>query len=248
MKLRIILFNILVILSFTTNILAGVKAKSQSDTTTIFKKLSLQFKITSFLRLDSFQGSMISAKYHFSNKFAFRFGVFINNDFSDSRTFDHKLLSSDDILIIEESQEFRDNPYYSYSIRSQFLYYTNPKKNIKCYLGIGPYFRFSKKEKISNRGSEREYDSLYIDGYDRRVDSESGIGFSTSLGVEYFIIKNISLLLEYSHLLYKYSEGTITERTNSYSSGKYEESTSDTSETGWRLTSDYVKFGLSVYL
>jgi hypothetical protein len=50
-------------------------AQTGADSTRIFKPNSFQFRVYNFISLSSFKGSLISYKYHPSDKTAYRVGV-----------------------------------------------------------------------------------------------------------------------------------------------------------------------------
>jgi len=191
---------------------------------------SVQFEVGSDFKLSSFEGAMVSLKYHFSPKIALRFGAGFSGNNIDQRV------------------EFRDKYYeyygnepvtkYSYNIflTSNFLYYLKHDSKINVFLGIGP------RAGLINNYSER----LYIDGYLGILDVESwAAGLNGVFGCEWFPVPYLSLLAEYSvygvigktsrkDWTYEISTGYRVEYYNTYS-------------TDFEFKGNIVKLGLSLY-
>jgi hypothetical protein len=184
---------------------------------------SLQFRITDNFQLSSFQGATISAKRHFSEGRALRFGISLSGSVTDKeyRTTDQSSDSTTSEVVIgaDENQQYL-------RFDAQYLIYPSPMKKLNLFFGAGPLFELSRSE-VSIFDQER-------------VNKIWSIGLTTLLGVEWFATKRISILSEYaSTLSYDFQSSEST-----HSDGK-SKNVDEVQTLSFSYTS--VKFGLSVY-
>ena len=86
----------------------------------------------------------------------------------------------------------------------QYVRYLNADSKVKVYFCFGPYVKYNYHYSYG--------EEMNVYEYDERIDDTWGIGCSASLGVEYFILDNISLVGEYS------ANGTIGKSQSTYNS------------------------------
>ena len=191
----------LTIIIFTTSIIA------QSDTTTQNTSLkkgswSLQFRYNNKLGFESFKGGNISAKYHFTDKSALRFGVNLNSqNNSINAAFD---TGSDKYQYLED----RDLNMINISIITDYVYYISTKNKFNLFLSGGTIFGVGYSKENRSNGSSI-IDSTYNIS-DNKANSWSA-GINLSFGVEWFVNHNFSIHGEYqTQLLYQYVHHTYT--------------------------------------
>ncbi len=165
---------------------------------------SLQFQVGNDFQLTSFDGVIVSLKYHFTPKFAFRFGAGMN-------------LSSNDIQITDfeySTGEFFDEPV-SKSVRdflltTYFLLYPKPNALFKIFFGIGP------------RGT---YAFSHDEGFNTNIikiireDEIWSAGLNGIFGVEWFPTGYLSLFGEYS-VYGTYGKSTVNQYETNVDTGE----------------------------
>ncbi len=229
-------------LCFLLLVAAGISfGQSRTDSTHqkqhfVFPKTSMQFSVHPTYGLRGFNGGLISAKYHFSNSLAFRFGLDASiNSSNDTRK--RKTLLEDTLLI---SSDFKSSDLYSNVLFvSTFLYYFNPQAQFKFYAGIGPVFgvRYQSRssESIDNRTTQSQNIALYQ------------AGVQTEYGLEWFVLKNMSLVAQYGfRALYGWYSNE-TKREHIYSDDRKENTDDSRNGTQYYLNSGIAQFGLSIY-
>ena len=110
-----------------------VAQEPESGTTDPAKSWALEFQINENFSLSSFQGSTISAKYHFSPKRAMRFGISLSGSIQDQE------LDRMRMGLQENNQD-----KLSLVVMSQYLFYSPSAKNFRIlvqqYRNIGKFF------------------------------------------------------------------------------------------------------------
>lgn len=138
---------------------------------------SIQFRIAENFQLNSFSGSAISIKRHWSDKRAVRAGMSFGAVVSD--------LDSDytrpDTLITSTSDSNRE----SVSVSTTYLIYPAPGRDVLLYLGTGPSFSYYRDKK-----------TYPLDRYE--YSRTWSVGLSSVIGVEWFATRSLSLLAEYT--------------------------------------------------
>jgi hypothetical protein len=189
-------------------------------------KFALQFQINENFSLSNFQGSVLSGKYHFSNRDAIRLGLEINFGDSDSET----LVNNLDTNIVDKS--FEDNNNFGFTINSQYIHYIRGTDNISFFGGVGPYFKYYKSTR--NR-------KLAVDEIENVMESENesyGIGLDLLVGVEWWFHKYMSLSAEYG-LKFSYQ--------SSKSNFKYDYREGESEQKAYIISGNHINFGITVY-
>jgi len=189
-------------------------------------KYALQFQISENFTLTNFQGAMLSGKYQLGKRSALRLGISLS---FDDASWDRESILSDTMNYFETNK----STSIGITISSQYLSYLIAREDVGFYLGTGPTFGFG----VSN--SEGEYKVA-----DSTVEKGSGsgdfytIGLDLIAGVEWSFHKDMTLSAEYGIKFY------YTHRTENFdTTTRKEERTSES----FRLTANYINFGISVY-
>lgn len=193
---------------------------------------SLQFSITNNFRLSSFEGTLISAKKHFSDKKALRFGLTLSGNTLNSNE-EIEDFRADTLANKNDNTDESDN--FSFGFNTHFLYYPAPTNTVNIYWGVGPSFSIALSTKESSRTASENQSQTS----EKRT--SISVGVSSALGVEWFVSKNFSFIAEYGlQASYLYFKG---EKSSESSSVR----TDITNRKEFRVNRDSVKFGLSVY-
>ncbi len=193
----------------------GEALQEDGENSLVSGSRSLQFRISNNLTLTSFEGTMISAKKHFTPNSALRFGLGL-----DIRS------GQEDYGAVEE-----DDNLFDLELIAQYIYYTSPQAPVNLYLGTGPQLTYNRHVQ------DRDYEETGEDA-SWQYDRSWTIGLLATFGVEWFAIENISFFCEYGASIgyqSRYTEKTSYPRTQ------------DQEITQFRLSSQTVDFGLSVY-
>ncbi len=205
---------------------------------------ALQFQVDNNFTLKSFQGAVISGKYHISASKAIRVGISGNYSLDDQNS--NVSTVPPDTITFQEGNT-RTNKNFGFSITMQFMSYINPEKEVLLFWGVGPVIQYGK----SNNELRDERNSYYYQPIKeiRVTDSHTwGLGASAVLGVEWFATKSFSLHAEYGIvLLYSWSEYTGTYVFFSPASVIKNKSSNGGNNKSWSFNASYVKLGLSVY-
>jgi len=213
-----LLFFILSLLSTTT--------AQTSYLDSLDGKFALQFQISENFTLTNFQGATLSGKYHLGKRSAIRLGLSLYFDDSNS---DREINLSDTLHYTENAQ----TNSIGFTISSQYLNYLVGTDDICFYLGAGPTIGFG--------NSESEFKS---ESSDSTISNGSGssdsftIGLDAIVGVEWSFHKDMTLSAEY---VIKFYYNHRSEKSDSITN-KYERTIDS-----FRLTENYVNFGISVY-
>ena len=166
---------------------------------------AVQFEVGNDFTLRSFDGLIVSLKYHFSPKVALRFGVGANV-FSADENWEHKEYYSG--FTVDEPIDY---DYRNYLLIANVLFYPNPGSVLKVYFGGGP--------RATHSYSFDEY--LYDDfRYRRQYERSSwSVGLNGVFGCEWFPIEFLSLFGEYS-VYGTYGESTSEEYSLYFQSGQ----------------------------
>jgi len=238
-KVIIIPLIIVVFMGYVRFLWSQETKEDDKNTNFNFGKNSFQFRISSNFTLTDFQGSLVSYKYHLTNKLAFRFGVGIgveNNTYEDENV----RISGDSIHISVES----DGERKDMDLISQLVYYFKPEKEIKLYAGIGPLYSYYERKENHNITRIDTNNTIYsVNEINYKI---SDYGISTAYGLEWFFRKNMSLLAEYG---FRFCYRDV--RNEKHFSQLSPPSTiiiEKSKSNGWIFSSESVKFGLSIYL
>jgi opacity protein-like surface antigen len=192
---------------------------------TSFKRYAIQFQITENFQLKEFQGAFISGKYHFTKAHALRFGFTIG--------IDSKELTTEQKYVNDSWEENLNNntKEYLFQINTQYIYYNDILDGVSLFLGTGPFLGYEYGESIRLTQTNP--------GRNELTNTDWSIGLKVIVGMEYFIISNLSFLAEYSPWFgYTYSKSEVKNGDISASRSILD---------GIELSAEEVKFGLSVY-
>lgn len=189
-------------------------------------KFALQFQISDILTLSSFQGATFSGKYHLGKRSAIRLGLTISLDDSDF----------EEDYIYEDMTNDSENAIYNafgLTLNSQYLFYLVATPDIGFYLGGGPLVGFGNSETETTREiSDSTVSNSNITG------NSFLVGLDGIIGIEWSFHKAMSLSAEYGVMIYY---------RNSEENFKDLRTTHNRASKSIRLTSEAVKFGISVY-
>mgnify|MGYP001432931219 CR=1 FL=1 len=228
-KAKLSIFTFILLLTFISNLFAQ-EDNSQIDLT---NKYALQFGISSNFTLSSFQGSTISAKYHFNNNSALRLGVTLSQSEIDQK--------------FTATNEYPDTLYNSFDndysssqqiyISLHYIRYLKTYNSIAMYYGGGiNYFTAPRNIESSSSNQSREASTINYTNF--------GVGISALIGVEWFVRSNMGITAEYG-LGYEYS---IYEKEEIYYDNLHDNIFRyKTDRTNHNFTPSVVRFGLSVY-
>lgn len=154
---------------------------------------ALQFQITEDFTLSDFQGSIVSVKYHSSDRSAWRAGLGLE---FDSNT-DERERTTGGVPGALLSSEFSRQ---TVRLDLQYLRYANPVAKIQFLFGGGPFGAFD------HRATES-----FVDGMSqgRQESDRWEAGLSGLLGVEWFVASRLSLHAEYG-LEFVYAQTTAS--------------------------------------
>lgn len=192
---------------------------------------SLQFGVVGDLfNLDfrSFEGNTISGKWQTSDRSAIRFGATID---VDVRNRDQQRFV-DDSLTSDATIETQDMLLY---VNLQKLWYLGEPRHIAPYFGLGPVLSYSRLKNTS--------DDATSGNNQESIRKRYGGGLSFLLGVEWFPIKDVSLLLEYRTDAQYFKEKTDITQTSGSGSTRADKLDTDSFE----VNASAVQLGLSVY-
>ncbi len=216
-------------------------AQTQTDSTHHrqnfkFKKTSLQFSLNQYSGLRSFEGGLLSAKYHFSNPFALRLGIdfYLNNSDNSSKI---EVVETDSLISIYD----RTSKKNTVRILATFIYYFNPSDEFKLFAGTGPFLSLStRKQNESNRYSD------FINYNNKEITTYSA-GLRFVYGLEWFFRENMSLLAQYGfQTSYDWSE-TVTTTWVKAQPGNSTTRKNTLTGDGFSLNSGVPNLGLSLY-
>jgi hypothetical protein len=205
---------------------------AQTDTTKAqFKKYALQFEISNYFTLRSFQGSVISLKRNFSDKTALRIGISITGEVRD---IDDRLYRPQNDSTI--TRDMRNDDLLDVEFSSQLIFY--PVRNeIRVFVGSGPIIHYGSSKDV------REYQIPERDDTSMEIKVWS-FGLSFPFGVEWYFKKNMSISAEYGFIITYEWYNSENWRENLTLNGN---DVRDINENIFRVASSSVLFGLSVY-
>ncbi len=207
---------------------------------------ALQFQVKGNFILGSFDGTMFSGKYHFTETSAIRFGFSPSVTTQDSDS--DALHNMADTLASKEGNDYEGNNI-ELSTDLVYLQYLGKSDMFHFYVGIGPRFE------IDNYYTETiEFDRINEElsiFRKRTYDSDSwGLGAVGVIGVEVALTKSISVSAEYnSSYIYYTLEKTESQSTWSEDNDINYKSDYEKKENITRsiFTGNSVKMGLTIY-
>jgi hypothetical protein len=229
---------------------SSTQAQDQATETNSLKPgaWSLDFGITSFFTLTSFQGTTLSAKYQISSTNAWRAGISINGN---TQTGTSLQLPIQGDTITNTNSTNTSNASETVLLKVQYLWYANSESVIHLYTGVGPIVGYS--HSLNNQQNIYHNGSPSINTWSNQFTNTStnswSAGASGVIGVEYFPMKVFSLHAEYNNNLTYQQQKTqgTTNSTSNYSSVNVYGSNSSGTTHGWAFAYGGIYLGLSVY-
>jgi opacity protein-like surface antigen len=208
---------------------------------------AFQFQIADNFTLGAFQGTIISAKRHYSENSAIRLGTSLSFTTSDDDGTGTSLQAD---TIFDMSTRNGSGNGQSVQVMAQYLYYPNPLGLVNIFFGAGPQIQFSRSHTDVNQVRSVSGNFMATDNATRDTKSWA-IGANALAGVEWFVTRSLSVHAEYG-LLVQYVSAKETSssesRIESPSNPPFLRSSSgELSRKGWQFSGTSVKFGLSVY-
>jgi len=153
---------------------------------------ALQFQIDDNFNLGAFQGAIVSAKRHRSDRSAFRVGLGLSVEVDDVNSTTSRMDSVRNTETRDESSQF-------VRLDLQYIRYSNPKAPVKFLFGCGPLVSFSN----ADHEMTREIGSI------KSESTSWTAGVSGLVGVEWFAASRISFHAEYGiELLYRWTNSS----------------------------------------
>lgn len=184
---------------------------------------ALQFGVSQNFTLTSLEGSTISAKHHFSDQSALRYGLTLDGRFGSDRGG-----TEEDADLQRKSNE------QSLALSTEYIRYPDleqhPLDALHLYWGVGPDVSFTRNRR------QTFPDSVAATTYGW------GVGIGGVVGAEWFVARRISLIAEYGSVLRYNYDATKTKP------GSAPGPTLIQSRKTFGLYSQGVKFGISVYV
>lgn len=204
----------------------SISANAQNESEEIklpSERYALLFQIGENFNLSSFDGSVISFKYHFENSNALRIGVSISGSSYDEEY-------STDSQVFEDNATFlRDNFYGRVNI--EYLIYNELFKDITFLYGCGPFLAYFNNYTLEENEDQSNYST---------EETEWNYGLDVKAGFEWFVSTNFSFIAEYS-LTFANSINELKV------DGTYDISSTRTRDR-FEVQGQGVKIGLTVYL
>jgi len=201
---------------------------------------ALLFQFGPDLTVGSFDGATISYKSHRSENSAWRYGLTIDANTTQSDNDAYQGFS--DTTFIRQTDDF-DVSGASFGLSAHYLRYMAPAERVSFYLGGGP--------EISLLHARQERTSAFAgSGVPTQSGTEVGtrdmwsLGLGGRLGVEWFCASRVSLVGEYMCSA-SYFQDNMKSTRDVPSAGIHDERTSDAE--GFRLASQGARAGVSVY-
>jgi len=164
----------------------------------------LQFAISQNFTLASFQGGIISTKYHFTDNTSIRFGV---STIVDDRNKDETInyFRTDSTYSVKNKD---DQNRTMFGFRLQIIQNVVKTSDVLFFVGAGPFVEFGNTEHKQNELSpSNENLSDYKSDY-------TNYGLDVLCGIEWFVKSNISISAEYE--FYAGFSNTTNELFDSY--------------------------------
>jgi len=220
---------ILILLIVLINLIYANTDSTNTDSKQNLKNYSIQFEIDSEFEVKSYLASFISLKYHFNKTSALRIGFGLEYSETEGELGDY--------INYDHYRYPQDNKRYKIDIYLQYMHYNEIKSNLYYFLGIGPFGGLSfSKHSLYRYGLYEEPQFTNIND----TNDKWKLGISVLIGGEYFIISNISLLIETSMEAY-YRKSKIEEKFIEWNMiNRY--------ETDSWIANPEVRFGISIYL
>lgn len=235
------------------------QAPSEGDWALMFQVRSPILNVN----LSSFQGGVLSGKYHYSETSALRFGLRLSGRVIEEETAteaEQEFVSpggtSEEGLIEKDAS---DNNDFLIGVESQYIVYPSLDDDLGMYLGAGPSIslRLSSTERTYRRRDTTAGGAAELIFIQRGQSEGTTLSFGGRgvVGGEWFFHRHMSLSAEYGIILqYEITNETATtDRTNrtiEINGDVIEDimtTTSETDRSGWRLDGTGVRLGFTLY-
>lgn len=234
---------------FSISALAGEEKKEKQNS--LHKGAwAMQFEISGSLlnfKVNDYLGSTFSGKYHYADNRAWRFGLELNGYRGRS-----------DIDAVDDSPSFAQtshgnstNSDHDIDFVLHHLWYVRENNGFHLNFGVGPRINLhaeNRDDKIEHMVRLDSTTNSYSSGRLSRQDYF--LGLSGSIGFEYFLLQNLSLMTEFqSNLGYQFSKYETTGLNSSQSDNSTTNREQELKNTdhGFKYYSSHVKVGVSVY-
>jgi hypothetical protein len=198
------------------------------------KPWAILLRYSNDFSFNSFEGANISMQRKIGENSAIRVGISISSDDNEGNSSS----KSTTINTSDYSEGQSDN--ISFTIYTKYLYNIIKHRNIKFYLGSGPFYRYYN----STSTNEQNYfntDTLTNRTYTNSETNQSNYGIELITGIEWSIKSYLSLLAEYGT---EFSYRNITsERIRMYDSSG--ESIQKSESDGFSVASLPIKLGIA---
>ncbi len=205
-----------------------------------YGKWAIQFQIGENFSLKPFNGMGLAGMYRITNTSALRVSIRLNSRFGDDESEQENLSIIRDEFYAE--QKYED---YGINIITEYLAYHSFINNVSLFYGLGPLFQYSNIDTRSQ--SIRQTGEQITKSNGRREGFRLSAGLSGVCGVEWFVLKNLSLTGEYN-LSTGYERYIFKNTfTDTYDSGEIFERKSESAGSAFTIYSGSVKLGLAIY-
>jgi hypothetical protein len=212
-------------------LLIPVVSLSQSEEPTAFltdSSRAIQFGVSGFLNVHSFDNLGLSYKTHITPTQALRFGMSLSGQKEVQKI--HEESYYGDSLTASHADNLTPAYDFTLELHGEYLWYMGGSDGLYMFAGAGPAIVLTRSE--------------YNSGTSSSLSTGWSAGAEGSVGAEWFAFKRVSFHAEYQmSVLYKWS------RYKYASSAEYNTSRTvrDNRTSSWQIQSGTVLFGLSVY-
>ncbi|MDP8237647.1 MAG: hypothetical protein P9X24_01030 [Candidatus Hatepunaea meridiana] len=153
------------------------------------------FETGTDLQIGSYKGILLAGRYHFSTTRALELRVRFDGEIGDSEFKDEEFRDS-----LEVRESIGDDYSYLIGLSCVYLMYNDQSSNLMPFWGIGPTFEYRYDHLEDKEG---------VDYIRNTESSDMGVGLTTDIGFEWFILPKISLTAVYRmKLLYSWDKDT----------------------------------------
>ncbi len=203
---------------------------------------SIQFQIEDDIGLKPFNGKIISLKRHVSRTTAFRVGINLDLQNSDSDS-DASSVYADTATVTNGSR--REQNSQALQLNTLYMYYPNPDGSVNLFLGMGPLVRFSRGKSETETFqtisvSSTEYRERMTNWNRSWAVGAIGVG-----GLEWFATRGISFHAEYRAQFDYTSTRSTVDKIRFDVPTRIDKTEARTS--AWNFDGVVVTMGLSIY-
>jgi hypothetical protein len=245
---RLIALVVIGLVTLSSTTIAGENEEQATKHSLHKGAFALNFGLSGSLldiSLRDYMDSYFSGKYQLSDKRALRFGINFSGS-SEDRDYDRTRVYNSTSSYHDQTED-RSSSGNQVSLFLQYIWYIKNNKNYYFTMGIGPTMDLRRTEYDSDN-TNYQYDP---DGNSENRSLNNGlyenyfVGLTGSIGVEIFVVSNLSLLAEFHPSIgYTFSERSDNQLNSqqNYRDSSYREKTKKLS-----YKSNHVRLGISVY-